>query len=372
MAFAVGLLTLCWFLGALGHGMPKAFLPLGASMLGFLAAFLIISRLNAAARQTSARVLVLFGAVSSLLGLVAVAFRWYPIAIQSGSQWRLSSTLTYYNPAGLLLAMALLIAISLDQTLWTARVGVFLCAAGLLATQSRGALLALLIGMFLVPVAQIRRALLPLLVGLLAGLLVVVISDNDRLHVLVVLPVICGMVASVVVARNAKVKRWRIDTPRVVVGLLLVGLVAVGAWLLMHPALTRLHVPSNGDRVAIWAAALDQWRSSPITGVGPDHLLHVHYIVADGTEAIFAHNEYLQVLADSGVVGATLLVAVSVSIVRSVHRQSVLSSCAAAALVALAVAGVFDFDWHLPALGLIGGWVAGLAGRTRFEPERSG
>jgi hypothetical protein len=36
-----------------------------------------------------------------------------------------------------------------------------------------------------------------------------------------------------------------------------------------------------------------------------------------------------------------------------------------AALLAFAVVGALDFDWHLASLGLVGGWVAGLAGRSQ-------
>jgi len=138
----------------------------------------------------------------------------------------------------------------------------------------------------------------------------------------------------------------------------------VGMWFFVHPALTSLDAADNGDRISIWASALDQWRSSPVVGVGADRILQVHYIPADGTTAIFAHNEYLQILADGGVIGATLLIAAGASIARSVRRTNLLASCATGALIVFVVAGVFDFGWHLPALGLVGGWAAGL-GRER-------
>ena len=58
-----------------------------------------------------------------------------------------------------------------------------------------------------------------------------------------------------------------------------------------------------------------------------------------------------------------LLVLTGVCVVRAVRREDIATSCATAALVAFAVAAALDFDWHLAALGLVGGWVAGLAGR---------
>jgi O-antigen ligase len=100
--------------------------------------------------------------------------------------------------------------------------------------------------------------------------------------------------------------------------------------------------------------------------VGPDALLRFHAV--DGTFAHFAHNEYLQVLADAGAVGALLLLASAGTVVAAVRREDVLTSCATGALVAFAVAGALDFDWHLAALGVVGGWVTGLAGRPRPDP----
>ena len=143
---------------------------------------------------------------------------------------------------------------------------------------------------------------------------------------------------------------------------------AVGTVLIAGFAAAAVHTPierrvqlgSTSDRITIWHAAFDQWRSSPWIGVGPDVVLTFH--AKDGNYDYFAHNEYLQVLADAGVVGDLLLLAAVGTVAVAIRREDTLSSCAAAALMAFAVAGAFDFDWHLSALGLVGGWVAGLAG----------
>ena len=100
-------------------------------------------------------------------------------------------------------------------------------------------------------------------------------------------------------------------------------------------------------------------RPLPLVGVGPDRELV--FRAADGTSAHFVHNEYLQVGADAGIIGAGLLGLVALSLVRALRRLDVLSSCAVGAVVCWAVAGAFDFDWHLPVIGLMGGWCAGLA-----------
>jgi O-antigen ligase len=147
----------------------------------------------------------------------------------------------------------------------------------------------------------------------------------------------------------------------VVLGLATIG-IAVGAGLVLRvPIERRVALGSSEDRGYEWTAAVDQWRSSPIVGVGPDQTLYFH--APDGNFAHFSHNEYLQILADGGLVGAVLLVATGVCLFRAVRRVDVATSCATAALLAFAVVGALDFDWHLASLGLVGGWVAGLSGR---------
>ena len=152
---------------------------------------------------------------------------------------------------------------------------------------------------------------------------------------------------------HARVRRW-IGTGVVC------GVIGLGLLLLHHEIALRALAPSDEDRSAEWSSALHQWASAPLSGVGPDRELV--FRASDGTSAHFAHNEYLQVGADAGIVGVGLLGLVALSLVRALRRMDVLSSCAVAAAVAcLAVAGAFDFDWHLPVVGLLGGWCAGLA-----------
>lgn len=91
----------------------------------------------------------------------------------------------------------------------------------------------------------------------------------------------------------------------------------------------------------------------------PPPLLHA----ADGLSAHFVHNEYLQAGADSGIIGLGLVGLVALSLAKALRRVDLLSACAVAAVVCWAVAGLFDFDWHLPVVGFVGGWCAGLAAR---------
>jgi len=370
----LGGLALWWLVRAAAQGRAGSFLPLGASIIGFGCAFLATRRLEGRYRVLATQLVVAVGAVSAAAGLIATTARWYPLAMPAQNLWRLSTTLTYSNAAGALLAVALLAGLGLEQRAALTKLMVCLCAAGLVATQSRGAVLGAVVGVLLVPLAQLRRAALTVCLGVLGGLAVVATSSGGSAQPLATVAVAFAVVLAVAfprrgyqVALPAKLTgrfpggvRKRIALV-VVLGLATVG-IAVGAGLVLRvPIERRVALGSSEDRSYEWSAAIDQWRSSPIVGVGPDRTLYFH--APDGNFAHFSHNEYLQVLADGGVVGAILLVCTGVCVVRAVRREDVASSCATAALVAFAVAGALDFDWHLAALGLVGGWVAGLAGR---------
>jgi O-antigen ligase len=175
-----------------------------------------------------------------------------------------------------------------------------------------------------------------------------------------------GVVAAAAVGVAVLVpRRVRLQRPRsrvgLVTGVLVLGAVGLVAVVLHHEIGLRALAPSDQDRAVEWSTALHQWASAPIVGVGPDQPLFFH--AADGSLAQFVHNEYLQVAADSGLVGLALLGIVAVAILRTIRRNDVLTSSAAAACMCFAVAGGLDFDWHLPVVGLPGGWCTGLAAR---------
>jgi len=249
---------------------------------------------------------------------------------------------------------------------------VCLCAAGLVATQSRGAVLGAIAGLLLVPLAQLRRGALTVCLGVLGGLAVVATSSGGSAQPLAAVAVALAVVLAVVLPRRGHSvglpsrrtgglgvrKRIALVT---LLGLATIGIAVGAGFVLRVPIERRVALGSSEDRSYEWSAAFDQWRSSPVVGVGPDQTLYFH--APDGNFAHFSHNEYLQVLADGGVVGALLLVCTGICVVRAMRREDVATSCAAAALLAFAVAGALDFDWHLAALGLVGGWVAGLAGK---------
>jgi O-antigen ligase len=372
---SVVLLALWWLVRALTAETIRSFLPLGASMLAFPAAFVAVRPLVGRARDVAALAVACLGATGALVGFAGLVWRWYPMAIPTQALWRISSTLTYSDAAGLVLGVCLLVALGVNLCPPLVRVTVCLCAGGLLATQSRGAYLAVVCACLLVPWRRYVRFAVPLIAGIALGVAAIASSPDTS--------AVPWLAVVVVAAAAVSASPWRDDgrwwdwwdsrafratrDSRVVLAVIAVGLVvaavaAVAAVAVLHHEIgVRALAPSDQDRSSEWSAALHQWRSEPLWGVGPDRLLT--FRAADGTYAHFAHNEYLQVAADAGAVGLALLVLTGFATTRVARRSDVLSSCATSALVCWAVAGAFDFDWHLPFVGLLGGVCVGLAAR---------
>ena len=150
--------------------------------------------------------------------------------------------------------------------------------------------------------------------------------------------------------------------------LLLAGAaVAVAALLALHPArltdavdrvrTVRLSATST-DRNDEWRATLRLAGQRPIAGIGPGQFsLHYRSTAGPMVSDKYAHNEYLQLLAEEGAIGLILLaggiIGVLLGLVGQVRRHRSGAVGALAALVALLVHSSFDFLWHIPAVVLL-------------------
>jgi O-Antigen ligase len=360
---ALLLLALWWLGRAWTAGPFLSFLPFGASVLAFATAFAAVRPLERRQREVAALAVGCLGATGALIGFAGLIWRWFPMAMPAQGLWRLSSTLTYSDAAGLVLGVSLLMAMSTDLCPWLARLAVCLSAGGLLATQSRGAYVAFACASVVVPWRRYLAFVGPLLSGMGLGIVAIATSPSERPTPWLGACLIGAVAVSLLWRPNTVRIGVSRRTARVVCILGFVVLAAAGV-LLRHEIAVRAFAPSDGDRSVEWSAAFDQFRGSALIGVGPDRLLQ--FQATDGTYAHFAHNEYLQIAADSGLVGIALLGLCAVSVVRIVRRVDVLTSCAVAALICWAVAGAFDFDWHLPFVGLLGGWIVGIGAGARF------
>ncbi len=178
-----------------------------------------------------------------------------------------------------------------------------------------------------------------------------------------------------------------------------VVLTSSGYWLYSRSVALRVQgteLSGHGReiRLRLWASAFQMWKDYPWWGVGPDHFdyRYRHYREAvDRTQGRpgRAHNDYVNTLADYGVVGLALaLIPLGVAawgVMRSwphlqrsggefgekkSNRAAVVLG-GSAGLVALLVHSFFDFNMHVPSNAFLAVTLLGIiSSHLRFATER--
>jgi O-antigen ligase/Tfp pilus assembly protein PilF len=158
---------------------------------------------------------------------------------------------------------------------------------------------------------------------------------------------------------------------------------------------------SGTIRAQIWRTAFAMWREHPLAGVGPAHFdprfpQYRPATVSVQSRPDRAHNDYLNTLADWGLIGFALVAAAWALVLLTVARvwkyiqrpmgdlsrnnrsgspgqsnRTAFVTGAVAGLAALLLHALFDFNMHIPANALLAvTLLALLAGHIRFATER--
>ncbi len=174
---------------------------------------------------------------------------------------------------------------------------------------------------------------------------------------------------------------------------------ASGYWLYSRSVARRVQgteISGHGReiRLRLWASAFQMWKDHPWWGVGPDHFdyRYRHYREAvDKTQGRpgRAHNDYLNTLADYGIVGLVLLLIplgfAAWGVIRSwphlqrsggefgekkSNRAAVVLGTSAG-LIALLVHSFLDFNMHIPSNAFLAvSLLAIISSHIRFATER--
>ena len=186
-----------------------------------------------------------------------------------------------------------------------------------------------------------------------------------------------------VVRRVRPDKTW----PMLVAALVGVAVLTGGALFLMAKSdsmserLALIYDPTN-MRLQMWAAALQQFRLNPFTGTGSGtYLYFARQFRAPSVQAdpIFVHNDYLHLLAEYGIIGASLgfvflmlhLFAgcsglkkiVNIKLKpdwRTSSNELALVLGALSGFAALLFHSLVDFNFHLPGNALLGAFLLGI------------
>jgi O-antigen ligase len=360
-----------------------AALPISALLAGVVVVLVAVRRLTGGQRDALAATVVVIGALTAATGWVGVVWRVTPWALEDQGLWRAATTLTYANAAaGLLVPLALLsVARRAARSGVPATVAACLLLVGVGATLSRGGALALAVGAavlatLLGPGRTLQAAGPPILGAMvaLAGLAPSMPASSPPRPTLAA----AALLAGVTVAVGASHLRSRQLTLALTVALVAacVVLAVGGRGGDAAPTVTsaRLTIASP-DRAAAARAALQLAAERPLTGTGPDRAVLTWVQDSRRVTSRYAHNEYLQVLAELGFIGLALLAVLLASLAWTVWRgrphtpSTAIWAGAAAGLAALAVHSALDFLWHLPAIPLVGAVLAGLVLPTALDQE---
>jgi O-antigen ligase len=325
----------------------------------------VCRQLPGTARGTMVNGLLAIGCAVAALGWFGVVVHNTTWGFLSAGQWRASSTLTYPNATAAVLAMAALVCLALRTTDPTARRlggAATILVTGLVATLSRAGLGGLGIGLVLLGFGLGWRLLWRAAVGPLLGALVATIGLLPSITAPT--PTVVTIVVAVLAAVIGSVIGSRVAAGRLVLVIVVAGMAA--APVLLAARLASRFTFDSPDRWGSFRAAWELFLRHPVTGAGPgiDQLVLAR---ATGGTSVFryAHNEYLQVLAELGVPGVVLLVAFLALVMRRLWRgradTGALAVGGLAALAALALHAGFDFVWHIPAVPLLAAAFVGVA-----------
>ena len=320
-------------------------------LLTMAAAVAVVKALRPEHRPLLVGGIVVIGVVVAAIGWGAVVARWQPDALTGQGLWRAASTLTYENAlaafltAPALLCLDRLMTAGARSPIWSAAAYVLLVGIG--ATLSRGGVLGLVIGLAVLGALRGPRRLLrlgPPVVGSVIALACLAPS----LPVDVARPRGSGR-------RGAGLRRRVGDMDERVVAGLRAGAAALGVVVLgvLVAVVSTGHLArqiagarfsaASSDRAHEWAAAFDVARHHLLLGIGTARVLLQWEAGGKLFTAAFAHNEFLQLLVQDGLVGLVVLllglVGVFVRLARRRGKESAWGAdCGIACLVALLVA----------------------------------
>ena len=342
------------------------------ALLGVLwAAFAVARRAGPVQREAVVTALVALGVAAAATGVAAVALRRPPLALVDEGLWRASSTLTYANATAGFLLVPLFLALGRvvhgRQPGWSS-LAAYALVVGLLSTLSRGGMLGLAAGMVVLAASagprRVAARTWAIFAGAAVGVLGILPGMPDRFPArpgIAAAGAAAGAVVVLVAQRRGGARVVATLSAAAAVGAVLSTGLDVGADL----ASTRVTAASP-HRLDGWGAAVGVFADRPVLGAGPGNATYA-YVDDDGRSLVtrFVHNEYLQLLAETGLAGLAVVAAGLGLTVRRLAgrpgRDTAVGLGALAGLVAFGVHSALDFLWHVPVLPLTAMLLVGIA-----------
>jgi O-Antigen ligase len=355
-AVAAGVLATAWWLGdaELSHHSVDSW-RLPAAWLCLATGYGCARGLSAAARRLALIGTAVMGDALAIAGLVLVGVRSTFWTLQDQRSLRFAGPFTYPSAVGLFLVISLIAGTGIGVNSQVRRVLNCVRAVtvlGIVSTDSRGAVVGLAVALCF---RDIRRELGTAVVAAVIGAPLLLLGQRTHTnHLLVVAAVIVA--AGLALIPDGVVHR--------VVRFVAIPAVCVVGWLLVtqHHAVSGFDA-SWTDRGHILRGAVTVFAKHPLFGAGPDPSFGARTLTGQAGIAYFTHNEPVEILISVGVIGAVVLIGCAIVVGRALAVGR--GSLAAPLLASVGAAGLVDFVWHFPALGLATGIVAGASGLRR-------
>jgi len=379
LAFAAGALAVGW---ALVRAFPSGSLRAAASEAFLLTALGVVvaltRRLDEPGRRLAVAGVLGVGVVLAATAWIGVVWRVTPWALTSAGLWRGASTITYANATGCLLAALALMCLALlgrDRRSLHLTVVLTLLLIGLVTTLSRAAALSFLVGLAVLVLLRktiVLRALAGPLLGTAMAFVFLLPSIPASNHPRPLLG-LGGLAIGVAVAAAlaAAGRRGIVAMTIAVLAVAAVGLTYPGVSGSLDAAGNRLSVSrletGSPARSRLHHTALDLFAREPVVGVGPGRFVRESTKHGELHVQGYVHDEYAQLLAEQGLIGAALGAVLLIALARLLWKgrldapsPALWASCVAAFVVVSVHAG-FDFVWHVPVVLICLALLLGLA-----------
>jgi O-antigen ligase len=163
---------------------------------------------------------------------------------------------------------------------------------------------------------------------------------------------------------------------RLIAGFAVVFLLATGASMVLAMRFSRHDAEGSIDRsvqnlldrrrVALWNDALGLMSEHPVTGVGPGRFAESRTTAPGDPDARWAHQEFMQQGAETGVPGLLLVLLVfGASFGWLWARADTLTAVAAGALAALGIHASLDYVLHFPVIPIAAAAILGASTTSR-------
>jgi len=222
-------------------------------------------------------------------------------------------------------------------------------------------------------VSQDWRWKKPAILGLVLILPIFLISGGRAAYL--------GLLASLIYLQKRSILKGYSLTAAILVGLLF--FLSVPIFYRLRPELSVFQFVSNyrqaagvlikplsaDSRFDYWSQAARAIVNDPL-GYGLETFRFQTLFFRRAGENIsgYVHNQYLQMFAETGIIGGGLFLALVITALKQGHRAAAesgdrMTTALLAGLIGSAVAAIFDFDWQFPSIFLLFWLIAGIVGR---------